>query len=351
MPLRGAAAEDHHARWRGRRARHRVLVVPQRPAARVGARAGGAHRRRPGRGGHGRQRARRPVPGVSRTRTGRSATRCGCASTSSRSSRTCGCATCGSTTPRSASPSMGQVCADSAYEGERVDFVDGTVFGPREQYLTLATFVGPGAGGQRLHRDGRSTTGRCSGGRSDFLTVRDYLWRWDTDWFWCSRAFGVQQPLVRRLWPQPLPAVGRVPAAGRARPPAPAHRPGRQGCAVSRPRSTWCRTSRCRSSSPSKFLDFFHREVGIEPVWLCPLRLRADARRGRSTRWSPTSCTSTWASGPASPLKPGQADGYLQPADRGDSQRRWAGTSRCTPRCTTRKTSSGSATTATRTTP
>ena len=32
----------------------------------------------------------------------------------------------------------------------------------------------------------------------DWLTIRDYLWRWDTDWFWCSRAFGVQQPVVRR---------------------------------------------------------------------------------------------------------------------------------------------------------
>ena len=31
--------------------------------------------------------------------------------------------------------------------------------------------------------------------------MRDYLWRWDTDWFWCSRAFGVQNPRVRRLVP------------------------------------------------------------------------------------------------------------------------------------------------------
>ena len=36
----------------------------------------------------------------------------------------------------------------------------------------------------------------------DYLTVRDYLWRWDTDWFWCSRAFGAQNPTIRRLWPK-----------------------------------------------------------------------------------------------------------------------------------------------------
>ena len=32
--------------------------------------------------------------------------------------------------------------------------------------------------------------------------MHDYLWRWDTDWFWCSRVFGVQHPVVRRLWPR-----------------------------------------------------------------------------------------------------------------------------------------------------
>ena len=37
---------------------------------------------------------------------------------------------------------------------------------------------------------------------TDLLTMHDYLWRWDTDWFWCSGAFGVQNPTVRRLWPQ-----------------------------------------------------------------------------------------------------------------------------------------------------
>ena len=40
------------------------------------------------------------------------------------------------------------------------------------------------------------------GPREDFLTIRDYLWRWDTDWFWCSRPFGVQNPVIRRAWPR-----------------------------------------------------------------------------------------------------------------------------------------------------
>ena len=50
-----------------------------------------------------------------------------------------------------------------------------------------------GALAQRLHRraDLLPVDPRAA---EDFLTIRDYLWRWDTDWFWCSRPFGVQQP-------------------------------------------------------------------------------------------------------------------------------------------------------------
>jgi FAD/FMN-containing dehydrogenase len=58
----------------------------------------------------------------------------------------------------------------------------------------------------------------------------------------------------------------------------------------------------------SKFLDFFHRDVGIEPVWLCPLRLRSQ------TPWPlyPLEPDQLYVnvgfwSGVA--LKPGQADG------------------------------------------
>ena len=38
--------------------------------------------------------------------------------------------------------------------------------------------------------------------KRDRLTIHDYLWRWDTDWFWCSRAFGAQDRRLRRLWPR-----------------------------------------------------------------------------------------------------------------------------------------------------
>ena len=91
-----------------------------------------------------------------------------------------------------------EVCAAGEHAEERVDFVDGTVFSPTECYLTLGGWSDSAPRTSDYTWTGiyyRSIQER----REDWLTVRDYLWRWDTDWFWCSRAFLAQKPLVRRL--------------------------------------------------------------------------------------------------------------------------------------------------------
>jgi len=35
--------------------------------------------------------------------------------------------------------------------------------------------------------------------KTDWLATKDFIWRWDTDWFWCSKNLFAQNPLVRRL--------------------------------------------------------------------------------------------------------------------------------------------------------
>src|SRR5215475_6370530 len=169
---------------------------------------------------------------------------------------------------------MATVCSERVYDGERVDFVDGTVFTPDEQYITLASFVddAPAASdytGMSVYY--RSIQQR----REDHLTVHDYLWRWDTDWFWCSRAFGVQRPAVRRLWPKRYrrsDVYRRLVAFDRRH---------RLSARVDRMRGQPQQEAVVQDveipvAQTGKFLDVFHRDVGISPVWLCPLRLRAD---------------------------------------------------------------------------
>ena len=88
-----------------------------------------------------------------------------------------------------------------SYDGEPVDFLDGTVFTADEAYLTLGSWADEAP--YTSDYTGSTIYYRSIQQRAvDYLTVRDYLWRWDTDWFWCSRAFGAQNPRIRRLWPK-----------------------------------------------------------------------------------------------------------------------------------------------------
>lgn len=79
-----------------------------------------------------------------------------------------------------------------------VDFVDGTIFGPQEMYITVGSFVdeAPYTSDYTYKKIYyRSIRER----EQDYLTIGDYIWRWDTDWFWCSRNLCVQNPVIRRL--------------------------------------------------------------------------------------------------------------------------------------------------------
>jgi FAD/FMN-containing dehydrogenase len=202
---------------------------------------------------------------------------------------------------------MKTICAAGEYDGQRVDFVDGTVFAPDEQYITLGTFVDEAPAVSDY--TGMSIYYRSIQQREvDYLTVRDYLWRWDTDWFWCSRAFGVQQPLVRRLWPgryRRSDVYRKLVAFDR--------RHGYTATAnrlLGRPQEeAVVQDVEIPVDETAKFLDVFHRDIGIEPIWLCPLRLRA----GRTWPLYPLEPDQLyvnvgfWSS---VPLRPGQSDGH-----------------------------------------
>ena len=175
-----------------------------------------------------------------------------------------------------------RICADAGHEGQQVDFVDGVAFGPHELYLTLARFTDQAPWtsdytGRDIYY--RSIPRHADKGPGDYLTVHDYLWRWDTDWFWCSRAFGTQNPVVRALWPRSLKRsdiyrrlvaldrrtdFSRLLNHYRGRP---QQEPLIQDIEVGVERG-------------AEFLDFFHREIGMTPVWMCPLRLREPRRGG-----------------------------------------------------------------------
>lgn len=174
-----------------------------------------------------------------------------------------------------------EITASREFEGRRVDFLDGTVFSASEQYLTLGEMVSEVPRGLTVSDyTGMGIYYRSiQHKREDVLTIHDYLWRWDTDWFWCSRAMGAQKPLIRRFWPKSKlrsdvywkivawdRKFGFSAKAARIR-----RKPAREAVV---------QDIEVPSDRLAEFLDFFHSEVGIEPVWVCPLR-----QRDSNVRW------------------------------------------------------------------
>jgi len=78
------------------------------------------------------------------------------------------------------------------------DFVDGVIFGPNEFYVTEARHVDQApTTSDYTYRNIYYRSIRNK--KEDWLTTYDYIWRWDTDWFWCSKNLGMQNPLLRLL--------------------------------------------------------------------------------------------------------------------------------------------------------
>ncbi len=179
-----------------------------------------------------------------------------------------------------------RIVADGSYQGEPVQFLDGVVFTPKDSYLTLGRWTDePGETsdytGQQIYY--RSVAQRST----DLLTAYDYLWRWDTDWFWCSRAFGAQNPRIRRLWPRHYrrsDVYYRIVGLENRY-----HLAARLDRRRGRPeRERVVQDVEIPVERLSGFLSWFEQNVGMRPVWLCPLKLRGD------TSW------------PLYPLEPGR---------------------------------------------
>jgi FAD/FMN-containing dehydrogenase len=202
---------------------------------------------------------------------------------------------------------ISQVAAEGSFRGHRADFVDGTAFGPGELYLTVGAFsdVAPWRSdytGQQIYYESVRRD------KEDFLTIRDYLWRWDTDWFWCSRPFGVQKPLVRRLWPRRYrrsDVYRKLVALDR--------RYGLSSLVNQKrnlpPREAVIQDVEIPVERGAEFLRFFAANVGMSPVWMCPLRLRGE-RAWPLYPLKPGEVYVNFGFWGTVPLPVGQADGY-----------------------------------------
>ncbi|WCS18143.1 FAD-binding oxidoreductase [Mycobacterium marinum] len=170
---------------------------------------------------------------------------------------------------------MERIVDTGGLDGMAVDYLDGVVFSADESYLCVGVRTAtPGPVSDYTGKDiyYRSIQHE-SGVKADRLTIHDYFWRWDTDWFWCSRAFGAQNPTLRRWWPRRYRRSSaywklveldqRFGIADRIE-----KRHGRP------PRERVVQDVEVPIERTQDFVTWFLETVPIAPIWLCPLRLR-----------------------------------------------------------------------------
>jgi FAD/FMN-containing dehydrogenase len=155
------------------------------------------------------------------------------------------------------------------------DFVDGTVFSPQKMFITLGRFAETAPYTSDYTYKNiyyRSIAEK----REDYLSIADYLWRWDTDWFWCSKNVFAQNPLIRRIY-------------GRER------LGSRTYTRIMRWNSRVGLTRRIEGllglhsesviqdvdiplARAAEFLEFYAREIGLWPQWVCPIGFGGEAK-------------------------------------------------------------------------
>jgi FAD/FMN-containing dehydrogenase len=161
-------------------------------------------------------------------------------------------------------------------ERGEADFVDGTIFSPAKLFITLGRFTDTAPFTSDYTFENiyyRSIAGK----REDYLTVSDYVWRWDTDWFWCSKNVFAQNPLIRRLYGRRRLGSKTYTKIMRWN--------SRVGVTKKIERVLGLRSESVIQdvdiplARAAEFLDFYSREIELWPQWVCPIGAQPNSGR------------------------------------------------------------------------
>jgi FAD/FMN-containing dehydrogenase len=171
--------------------------------------------------------------------------------------------------------------ANCAQSPHAPDFVEGVAFAPDDFVLSTARLThehGPVSNykGQQIYY--QSLQSRTE----DLLTMRDFLWRWDPDWFWCSRSFGMQNPLLRRLlgrWMLRSSSYWKIKSLYQKWKVEERVHVIRKVLQLDVKRfEPVIQDVEIPIEKSQEFLEFYFREIDIRPCWICPVRPLDSAR-------------------------------------------------------------------------
>jgi FAD/FMN-containing dehydrogenase len=164
---------------------------------------------------------------------------------------------------------MKEECQANRAEGSKFSYIDAMALSEHDLHLTLGEFVDTApytSNYQFMNIYYRSIAKRDQ----DYLTASDYIWRWDTDWFWCSKNFGMQNMLFRLLlgkWMLGSVRFWKIMHFAR----------NSKMVALlekwfSKPKETVIQDIEVPIENAPAFHHFFHQQIKIKPVWMCPVQ-------------------------------------------------------------------------------
>jgi hypothetical protein len=151
---------------------------------------------------------------------------------------------------------------EESASNEAVDYLDGTIMVAGEMYLTTGEFTDRAP--YLSDYTYRQIYYRSIQKRSeDWLSAKDYIWRWDTDWFWCSKHFYVQNPIIRLLatkWALNSSTYQHIMRLSHRL------RPNSSGT------ESVIQDVDIPIQNAPEFFRFLLAEIGITPIWVCPVK-------------------------------------------------------------------------------
>lgn len=161
---------------------------------------------------------------------------------------------------------LARLCTENR-EGSQYAYIDSVIFSAHEQIITLGEFADEApysSSYQYMNIYYRSLQTR----EVDYLTTLDYIWRWDADWFWCSKVFGMQNSLLRFIFGKYMlssKVYSKIMHGIDSR----SWLSSALGFFRGR-REAIIQDALIPADKAETFYAFFRKEIGITPIWVCP---------------------------------------------------------------------------------
>ena len=155
---------------------------------------------------------------------------------------------------------------------KKFNFVDGVVFDEKNMFIITSQFTNqvPRVSNYKYMNIYFKSILK---NKVDYLTTGDFIWRWDTDWFWCSKIFGMQNTLLRfilgkfMLGSKSYWKIARFEEKYKLREKVEKIFTGKIKLTESVVQDVCIPIENCE-----QFLNFFNKQISIKPIWICPFR-------------------------------------------------------------------------------